>query len=221
MIVRANLCGSPARNPEAWDLDDLDQVPADLTNLAGPKDLAEALEIYRSLGHRVVGAVSADGLKVVGSLVVVPRRIVNDIDLFRPGSSFLAGIKPASRDHARRACKARTASTIVFDEQNVDLCDEEHAEVSGGSPAATEILIRPLLSRGEEFWRFLFRARKCAELVSRKGGDLVLSSGSRRPEEIWSPASLGLLASLILKDPAPLLGGWAEVLRRWKPGLSF
>lgn len=218
MILWRGLCRDTAQGSGDWDLG---QVPADLMSLASPQDSKEILEVYRSLGHRVVGLVGAGSLKTMGGLVIVPRRIVLSIDLFRPGSRFLEGIKPMSKDHARRACRARTASTIVFDEQNIDLCDEEHAEVSGGSSVATEILMRPLLSSGEGFWRFLSRARRCAELVSKRGGDLLLSSGSRRPEEIWAPSSVGILVSLILRNPAPLLGSWAEVLRRWKPGLSF
>jgi RNase P/RNase MRP subunit p30 len=174
--------------------------------------------IYRLLGYRVLGLIGIDNVEAVGDIVMIPRKVVDDIRIFKPSERYLVAYRPSNKDHARRAGKVRKASTILFENGNVELCDEEQIEVMKGGSAAIELLLSPLLDSGT-LPRYLFRMRRCIELAYREGVDIVISSGARSLEELWSSGSIVALGSMV--GVKVIAYNWVEVLRRWRPGLHL
>lgn len=178
------------------------------------------LSLYVMLGYRAVGIVGIDRVSNIGELSIIPRIVVSDIDLFRPSRKVLVAFKPGSREHARRAGKARGVSTILFDRDNIDICDEEQIEVMRRSSTSLEFVISPLLD-SNSMPRFLNRMEKCVKRAIREGVDVIIASGARGVEEIWAPGSIRSLCSLISIDHRIILYSWVEVVRRWNPGLKL
>jgi len=151
-------------------------------------------------------------------VLLIPRKVVDAIDSFRPSERYLVAFRPPKREHARRAGRVRRASTILFDGSNIEFCDEEQVEVMKRGSAAVEITLSPLLDRAA-YTKYLPRVMRCIELSSKEGVDVVISSGARRVEELWPPGSIWALGSMI--GVSSIAAGWVEVIRRWRPGLRL
>lgn len=175
---------------------------------------------YTEIGYSVIGRVDIDKIHKAGKLAIIPRRIVEEIGLFRPSNELLTAFKPRTRSDARRAGKVKRVSTLLFDENNIDLCDEEQIEVMRRSSAAIEVVIRALLDN-KIMPRFLPKISKCVRLAVKEGVDVVISSGARELIEAWAPGSIRALCSLIDRRFANIAFGWVEVVRRWRPGLNL
>jgi len=191
---------------------------ADLLVLIDSVEKERLASIYESLGYKVVGLPSIGDVGEVGGVLLIPRKVIEDIDSFRPSERYLAAYRPSKKEHARRAGKVRRASTILFDSSNIDLCDEEQIEVMKRGSAAVEITLSPLLE-AETLVKYLPRVRRCVELASKEGVEVILSSGARRLEEIWPSGSIWALGHIIGVRSA--IASWVEVLRRWRPGLRL
>ncbi|MEM4970961.1 MAG: hypothetical protein QXE01_06880 [Sulfolobales archaeon] len=152
------------------------------------------------------------------NILMIPRIVTSDIKTFKPSRSYLVAYKPSKKEHARRAGKVKRASTILFDGNNIELCDEEQVEVMKRGSAALEFLLRPLLDNNT-LPKYLSMMKRCIELAYREGIDIVISSGAKSIEELWSPGAIWVLGSMIgFRDIA---SNWVEVLRRWRPGLHL
>jgi len=178
------------------------------------------LSLYIMLGYRAIGIVGIDRVSNIGGLSIIPRVVVSDIDLFRPSRKVLVAFKPRSKEHARRAGKAKGVSTILFDRDNIDICDDEQIEVMRRSSTSLEVVISPLLDNNS-MPRFLNRMEKCIKRAIREGVDVIIASGAREVEEIWAPGSIRSLCGLISIDHWNIIYSWVEVIRRWNPGLKL
>ncbi len=183
-------------------------------------DLSSIGSFYSEIGYKVIGRVDVDKVHIIGGLLVIPRKLVVDIDLFKPSSNFLVAFKPSKKQDARRAGKVRRASTLLFDENNIDLCDEEQIEVMRGGSAAIEIMISALLNT-KALPRFLSRVGRCVKLAAEEGIDIVISSGARELAEAWAPGSIRILCYMIDRRLGNMTFSWVEVVRRWRPGLNI
>ena len=189
-----------------------------LTMIEG--DPSYTASLYTEIGYRVIGRVDVEKIYNIGKLVIIPRKVVREISLFRPSSGFLIAFRPNAKSDARRAGKVRKASTLLFDHNNIDLCDEEQIEVMRRGSPAIEIVISALLDN-KIMPRFLSKISKCVRLATREGIDVVFSSGARDLAEIWAPGSIRALYALIDRRLINMVFGWVEVVRRWRPGLNL
>jgi RNase P/RNase MRP subunit p30 len=162
--------------------------------------------------------VGVEGVKMVENILMIPRIVINDIKNFKPSESYLVAYKPSKKEHARRAGKVKRVSTILFDENNIELCDEEQVEVMKRGSAALELLLRPLLD-SNTLPKYLFMMRRCLELAYKEGIDILISSGARSLDELWPPGTIWALGSMI--GFRGIASNWIEVLRRWRPGLHL
>lgn len=183
-------------------------------------DLRSIGSFYSGIGYRAIGRIDVDSVHFIENLLVIPRKLVVDIDLFRPSSNFLVAFKPGKKQDARRAGKVRRASTLLFDESNIDLCDEEQIEVMRRGSAAIEILISALLNN-KALPRFFSRVSRCVKLAAEEGIDILFSSGARELAEAWAPGSIRILCSMIDRRLGNIAFSWVEVVRRWRPGLNI
>jgi RNase P/RNase MRP subunit p30 len=162
--------------------------------------------------------VGVEGVKMLENILMIPRIVINDINNFKPSESYLVAYKPSKKEHARRAGKVKRVSTILFDENNIELCDEEQVEVMKRGSAALELLLRPLLD-SNTLPKYLFMMRRCLELAYKEGIDILISSGARSLDELWPPGTIWALGSMI--GFRGISSNWIEVLRRWRPGLHL
>jgi hypothetical protein len=189
-----------------------------LTMIEG--DPSTTASLYAEIGYKVIGRVDVDKIHNIGELLIIPRKVVREISLFRPSSGFLVAFRPSAKSDARRAGKVRRTSTLLFDHNNIDLCDEEQIEVMRRGSSAIEIVISALLDN-KIMPRFLSKIIRCVRLAAKEGIDVVFSSGARDPAEIWAPGSIRILYALIDRQFINMAFGWVEVVRRWRPGLNL
>ncbi len=174
----------------------------------------ETLDLASRMGIKLVGVASLDNAdRLEKDLVAIPRRIEYDIDSLKPSKRVLIGYKPAKREDARRAGKINNI-TIVFDHDNIMLCDSRQINVMIGKNNSVEILLRDLLDQSK-FTRYLRHMIRCINTANRLGVPTILSSGAKSQWELWHPKTLVMIEKLIVGRRGPLTLSWIEVIRKW------
>lgn len=151
-------------------------------------------------------------------LIIVKRRFLEDIDKVFPSREYLVAFKPRDVESARRAGRIDHPISIVFDEENIDLCTREQLVVMRGKRVFIEILARAVLY-DEYLPRFMRYAKTCIRRALVEGIDVVLSSGARNLEEAFSPGAFRVLERYLTGIRGSLTYSWFRVLEKWREDL--
>ena len=187
---------------------------ADLLILSVNKEILDFLMRNR---FRVIGLVDPDQVpsEYRDKFVIIKRKIYDDIDRVYPSKEYLVGFIPRDKDSARRAGKINAVISIIFDEENIEFCTREQISVMIGKNVFIEILARSILD-DKYYPRFMRYATSCIRRAVSEGIDVVLSSGARSFEEVFSPGALRVIERYITNLRGSLTYSWYRVLERWR-----
>lgn len=147
-------------------------------------------------------------------LITIKRLYIEDADQISHKIKDLIVFRPLDKNSMRRGGKIRLTFTILIDEENYEYCSDEQIEAMRGGSASLEILARPLLDE-ELFPRYIRYIKYCVRKALINGVDVILSSGARRFEELFSPGSMRFLERYITGVRGSLTYSWYTLLERW------
>jgi len=190
-------------------------IGADLLIMDNSK---ETLETALKMNIKLIGSPNASIVKKIeNNLILVPRKLEYDIDTLKPSRKTLIAYKPTNRADARRAGKIGNIA-ILFDNDNIALCDEKQANIMRGKHNYIEIILRDLLidDRSNKYIRNMIR---CIRYAYRSGIPILLSSGAKNRWELWHPKTLVIIEKLFIGRRGILTLSWIEVFRKWNPSI--
>ncbi|MGC9148727.1 MAG: hypothetical protein ACP5GI_04730 [Sulfolobales archaeon] len=190
---------------------------ADLLILNVDKEVLDFLVKNR---FRVIGLVNSDLVPsdYRDKFLIIKRKIYDDIDRVYPSKDYLVGFVPRDKDSARRAGKINGVISIVFDEENIEFCTREQITVMIRKNVFIEVLARSILD-DRYYPKFMKYATSCIRGAILEGIDVILSSGARGVEELFSPGAFRVIERYITNLRGSLTYSWYRVLEKWRSDL--
>ncbi len=190
---------------------------ADLLVLKIDKEILEYLLQNR---FKVIGLINPDLVpeEYRDKIIIIRRKLFDDIDRVFPSKDYLIGFIPRDKESARRAGKINSVISVIFDEENIEFCTKEQISVMRGKNSFIEILARSILNN-DYYPRFMRHAMRCVRRAVLEGIDVVLSSGARDLEELFSPGAFRVIERSMIGLRGSLTYSWFRVIERWRNDL--
>ncbi|MEB3774445.1 MAG: hypothetical protein GSR86_05930 [Desulfurococcales archaeon] len=170
------------------------------------REVDEAIPILKSMGISLVGIemdmfndvarrIHGHNIKVVPRITLTPSTTVElRRRLRRVPRNTLVAVRPGSLEVARRAAAIRGVHLIQVSRGTSRIVDRStHRLFKARGYGAVELVLNPLVSDFEGYWRFMESVVRRAYAY---GVPLVISSGAGSVWELWHPRSVSGLLEL-------------------------